>query len=119
MLTVGQVGGFDAAIDCWGGGVVMSDEELTAKQPVAPIKYTEGILCPILGLFGEEDQSPTPKQVSIHEKELKKHSKNFKFHMYPNAGHGFFYYHRPAYRQEQAIDGWGKIFNFFKEHLSS
>ena len=28
---------FDAAVDCWGGRVVMSQEELNPRQPVAPI----------------------------------------------------------------------------------
>ena len=32
--------------------------------------------------------------------------KAYEFHMYPGAGHGFFYHHRPNYRQEQAVDGW-------------
>ena len=31
--------------------------------------------------------------------------------------HGFFYYHRPLYRVEQALDGWEKIFAFFGKHL--
>ena len=37
--------------------------------------------------------------------------------MYANAGHGFFYYDRPAYRQEQAVDGWRRVFAFFETHL--
>ena len=111
--------GFDAAVDCWGGRVVMSKDELTSKQPVAPIDYTKDLSCPLLGLFGEDDQSPPPDQVAQHEEELKKHGKNYEFHMYPNAGHGFFYYDRPMYRQEQAVDGWQKVFAFFGKHLGA
>lgn len=118
FLSVCRVQGFDAAIECWGGNVVMPPENLTAKQPVAPINYTKDLSCPLLGLFGEEDQSPTPKQVAQHEQELKKHGKIYEFHMYPDAGHGFFYYHRPNYRQEQAVNGWQKIFTFLKKYLS-
>ena len=117
VLTVSRVEGFDAAVDCWGGRVVMSQEELTPKQPVAPIDYTRDLSCPLLGLFGAEDQSPPPEQVQLHEQELKKHGKSYEFHMYPDAGHGFFYYHRPSYRQEQAADGWQKLFAFFERHL--
>ena len=117
VLTVSRVQGFDAAVDCWGGRVVMSKEELTPKQPVAPIDYTKDLSCPLLGLFGEEDGAPTPEQVAVHEQELKKHDKTYEFHMYPGAGHGFFYYARPSYRQEQAVDGWGKVFAFFGKHL--
>ena len=110
--------GVDAAVDCWGGRVVMSQQELNPKQPVAPIDYTKDLSCPLLGLFGEEDQSPTAEQVALHEEELKKHGKKYEFHMYSNAGHGFFYYDRPNYRIEQALDGWNKVFAFFEKHLS-
>jgi len=109
--------GFDAAIECWGGRVVMSKEELSAGQPVAPIDYTADLSCALLGLFGEDDSSPPPAQVDQHEAELKKHNKDYEFHMYPGAGHGFFYYDRPAYRQEQAMDGWGKIWDFLHRKL--
>jgi len=97
----------------------MSKADLTPAQPVAPIDYTEDLSCPLLGLFGEDDDSPTPEQVAIHERELKKHGKDYEFHMYPNAGHGFFYYHRPSYRQEQALDGWARIFAFFGKYLAA
>src|SRR5512135_2140323 len=93
-------GGFAAAIDCWGGRVVMPAGELTPKQPVAPIDYTADLPCPLLGLFGEEDQNPSPAHVAQLEQELKRHGKTYEFHMYPKAGHGFFYYDRPNYRQE-------------------
>lgn len=116
-LTVCRVKGFDAVVDCWGGRVVMSKEELTPKQPVAPIDYTRDLSCPLLGLFGEEDKGPTPEQVTRHEEELKRHGKTYEFHMYANAGHGFFYYDRPAYRQQQAVDGWQKVFAFLQRHL--
>jgi carboxymethylenebutenolidase len=117
VLVASRVTGFDAAIDCWGGRVVMSKEEVTPKQPVAPIDYTKDLSCPLLGLFGEEDQSPTPAQVAQHEQALKQHGKTYEFHMYAKAGHGFFYYDRPAYRQEQAVDGWKKVFAFLEKYL--
>ena len=117
FLAACRIQGFSAAVECWGGRVVMPTENLTPKQPVAPIDYTKDLSCPLLGLFGEEDQSPSPEQVAQHEQELKNHNKTFEFHMYPNAGHGFFYYDRPAYRQEQAVDGWKKVFAFFEQHL--
>ena len=119
VLVASRVAGFDAAIDCWGGRVVMGQEELTAKQPVAPIDYTKDLMCPLLGLFGEEDQAPTLAQVDEHEAALKAHGKAYEFHRYAGAGHGFFYYDRPAYRQEQAVDGWQKVFTFLATHLST
>ncbi len=117
FLIACRVKGFDAAVECWGGRVVMSREELTAKQPVAPIEYTKDLSCPLLGLFGNDDKSPSPEQVNQHEAELKKHGKNYEFHRYDGAGHGFFYYDRPNYRQEQAVDGWKKIWAFLPKYL--
>jgi len=107
----------DAVVELWGGRVVMKKEELTPKMPVAPIEFTKNLACPMLGLFGNEDAAPTPEQVNQHEAELKKHGKQYEFHRYDGAGHGFFYYDRPMYRVEQALDGWKKVFSFFEKHL--
>jgi carboxymethylenebutenolidase len=116
-LAACRAPGFDAVVDCWGGRVVMAEQELTPKQPVAPLDYTADLSCPLLGLFGAEDRSPTPEQVARHEEELKRHGKQYEFHMYASAGHGFFYHDRPNYRQEQAVDGWKKLFAFLAVHL--
>ena len=108
----------DACIDLWGGRVVMDKEELNAKTPVAPIDMTKDLSCPLLGLFGNDDRAPSPEQVDQHEAELKKLGKNYEFHRYDGAGHGFNYWHRPLYRPEAAMDSWGKIFAFFGKHLA-
>jgi carboxymethylenebutenolidase len=110
--------GFDAVIDCWGGRLVMAPDQLTPKTPVSPVEYTKDLPCPVLGLFGNDDSNPTPEQVNQHEAELKKHNKTYEFHRYDGAGHGFFYYDRPAYRQAQAVDGWQKVFAFCEKYLS-
>jgi carboxymethylenebutenolidase len=117
MLTAGRVGGFDAIVDLWGGGVVQTPEQLTPQRPVAPIDYTKNLEAPVLGIFGNEDQNPSPEMVNKHEEELKKHGKQYEFHRYDGAGHGFMYYDRPPYRQQQAMDAWGKVFAFFETNL--
>ncbi len=119
FLAASRAEGFDAVVDCWGGRVVMAKEELSPNQPVAPLEYTPGLTAPILGLFGNEDRNPTAEQVNILEEELKKHKKVYEFHRYANAGHGFFYHHTPLYRQEQAVDGWTKVFAFLEKNLGS
>ena len=112
--------GVDAVVDCWGGGVVMEPEDLTPKRPVAPIDYTADLAAPMLGLFGENDRSPTPAQVAQHQAELDRCGKEYEFHMYPDAGHGFFYYfYPPAYAAEAAVDGWEKIWDFLGRHLQT
>lgn len=117
-LAACRIPGFAAAIDCWGGRVVMGKKDLNDLYPVAPIDYTKDLSCPLLGLFGEEDQNPSPEQVALHEAELKKYGKTYEFHMYPDAGHGFFYYQSRAYRQQQALDGWNKIWAFLDRYLT-
>ena len=116
-LAACRVPGFDAVVDCWGGRVVMTPDQLSTKSPVSPVEYTKDLNCPILGIFGNEDKNPTPEQVDQHEAELKKYGKNYEFHRYDGAGHGFFYYHAPAYRQAQAVDGWQKVFAFLENYL--
>jgi carboxymethylenebutenolidase len=118
FLTVCQTTAFDAAVECWGGRVVMAEADLNPRQPVSPITLTKDLSCPLLGLFGNDDQNPSPEQVNQHEAELKQHGKTYDFHRYDGAGHGFFYYDRPAYRPEQAMDGWAKVFTFFETNLA-
>ena len=116
-LCACRIPGFSAVVDCWGGRVTMSAEELTPKQPVAPVDYTADLSCPVLGIFGNDDQSPTPSQVDQLEQALIIHAKSYEFHRYEGAGHGFFYQNRPNYRQEQAVDGWAKVFAFLDRML--
>lgn len=118
LLTASKAGGFDAVVDLWGGGVVASPEQATEQRPVAPIEYTANLDAPLLGLFGDQDQSPSPSEVDQHEAELKRHGKTYEFYRYPNAGHGFFYHHRSVYRPEEAMDGWNKVFAFFGKYLT-
>lgn len=116
FLAACTVEGFDAAIDCW-GGAVSSPEEATEARPVAPIEYAENLSCPLLGIFGNEDKFPTPEIVDIMEARLKELGKDYTFLRYDGAGHGIWYYDRPMYRQEQAMDSWNKAQEFFDKHL--
>jgi carboxymethylenebutenolidase len=118
VLVASSVPGIDAVVDLWGGGVVQLPDQITPQRPVPPITLTEKLTAPILGIFGNDDHSPPPDQVDLHEAELKKFNKDYEFHRYDGAGHGFFYYDRPLYRQEQAMDAWGKIFAFFADKLA-
>ena len=117
-LTACTTQTFDALVDCWGGNVVMAPENLSPRQPVSPIDLTKDLNCPVLGIFGNDDQNPTPEQVNLLEEELKKHGKSYEFNRYDGAGHGFWYYHRPAYRAEEAIESWNKVFDFFGKNLN-
>ncbi len=108
-----------AAVDCYGAFV-------TGTPPDGfPVKVTplgdraKDLGCPLLGLFGVEDQFPSPEQVAELEGLLKAAGKDYEFHSYEGAGHAFFSVDRPAYRPEAANDGWQQIWAFFGRHLGS
>jgi carboxymethylenebutenolidase len=118
LLAASHVPAFGAVADLWGGNVVMAPERLTEKQPVAPIDLTPNLTVPLIGLFGNEDQAPSPAEVDQHEAALQQYGKTYMFHRYDGAGHGFFFYDQPRYRPQQAMDGWNKIVAFFSQYLT-
>ena len=79
----------DAAVDCYGGGVVATPDQLTPERPVAVIDMTKDLHCPLLGLFGTEDANPSPEHVARMDQELKAYAKTYEFHAYEGAGHAF------------------------------
>ena len=114
-----KIPSLNAAVDCWGGRVIVSPEQLTENQPVAVIDMTRDMSCPLLGIFGNDDANPDVEQVNLIEDELKRYNKEYEFYRYDGAGHGFFAVDRPGYRPEQAVDGWKKVFAFFEKHLQA
>lgn len=107
----------DAVVNCWGGKVVMNEDDLSLQQPVAPIDYTGQLDCPLLGIFGNDDKSPSPSDVNILEAKLKELHKDYEFYRYDNCGHGFWYYHTDRYRPIEAMASWNKVLTFFNEKL--
>ncbi|HTD90368.1 MAG TPA: dienelactone hydrolase family protein [Burkholderiales bacterium] len=109
--------GIDAVIVCYGGGVAAKPEELSPRQPVAPIDLTKDLQCPLLGFFGIEDKRPSPADAAQTEAALKQHGKTYEFHTYENCGHAFFAVDRPQYRVHAAMDGWKRVFAWFGKYL--
>ncbi len=107
----------DAAVDCYGAFVTGEAREGTTMVPI--VDKTPSLSCPLLGLFGKDDQYPSPANVAELEEALKAKGKTYEFHRYPDAGHAFFSVNRPAYRPEAATDGWQKIFAFYGKYLSA
>jgi carboxymethylenebutenolidase len=109
---------FDAAVDCYGAFVVGSPPEGFAlkAQPVLPL--ADKLACPVLGLFGAEDQHPAPEETDVLAKELTRLGKTFEFHTYEGAGHAFFAADRPSYRPTAAVEGWQRIFEWYGRYLT-
>lgn len=108
----------DAAVACY-PGMVVKPPPAQYNLKVGPIiDLAKDLHCPLLGLFGEEDQNPSPEDVAVMEKELAQHGKTYELHSYPGAGHAFFAVDRPAYRPEAAVDGWQRIFEWYGRYLA-
>ncbi len=108
----------EAAVDCYGAFVIGPLPE-GFPLTVEPIGHLAGNLsCPLLGLFGAEDQYPPPAEVAELERLLTEAGKEFEFHTFEGAGHAFFATDRPSYRPEAATEGWRYIWDFFGRTLS-
>jgi carboxymethylenebutenolidase len=109
----------DAAVDCYGAFVVGTPPEGMPLKVTPIIDKAKDLGCPLLGLFGNDDQFPSPADVDEIERVLEEHGKTFEFHRYDGAGHAFFAVDRPSYRPEAAVDGWQHIWSWFGRHLAT
>jgi carboxymethylenebutenolidase len=109
----------DAAVDNYGAFVVGNPPEGMPLKIGPIVDKTPNLSCPLLGLFGADDQFPSPDQVKELEEALKAAGKTYEFHSYEGAGHAFFSPDRPSYRVEAAVDGWQKVFAFYGKYLSA
>ena len=109
----------DAVIDCYGAFVSVD----TPADPQMPLKRTAvigeagNLRGPVLGLFGAEDQYPSPAETELLAAALTAAKKEYTFRTFENAGHGFFAVDRPYYRVEAANEGWREIFAFLEQNL--
>lgn len=98
----------------YGGRVKMS----FADGAPAPIALAANIRCPVLGIFGNDDQSPSPEDVDDYQAALQAADVAHEFHRYDGAGHGFQdFTNAERYRETQSEDAWGKALAFFDRHL--
>ena len=109
----------DAAVDCYGAFVTGTVPEGFPLKVVPLVDRTPSLGCPLLGLFGAEDQFPSPEQVDELEQALIANEKTYDFHSYEGAGHAFFSTNRASYNVEAALDGWERIFAWFGQYLST
>ncbi len=107
----------DAAVDCYGAFVVGEPPQGLGLSVRPLVDLVPKLSCPLLGLFGAEDQHPSVEQNAELEQALEEAGKEFEFHTYEGAGHAFFCPSRPSYRVEAANAGWGEIWSFFARHL--
>jgi carboxymethylenebutenolidase len=83
-----------------------------------PITLADRITCPMIGIFGNDDQNPSPDDVTDLDAALNAAGVDHTFHQYDGAGHGFQDFNNPErYREAQAEDAWVKLLAFLDGHL--
>ncbi len=83
-----------------------------------PISLAGDINCPMIGIFGNDDQNPSPDDVTDLDAALTTVGVDHEFHRYDGAGHGFQDFNNAGrYREAAAADAWEKLFAFLDGHL--
>ena len=89
----------------WGGGQ-------------SPFQRFAEISCPMLGLFGNDDENPSPADVDKIAAEFDRLGKTYQFHRYDGAGHAFLNFMRPSFRPDAAADAWQKCVAFLRSETT-
>jgi carboxymethylenebutenolidase len=108
----------NAVIDCYGAFVAIDPPAEFPLKVKGLIDEVDKLSAPVLGLFGAEDQYPSPEQNEALAEALTKAGKEFTFRTFDGAGHAFFATDRPSYRPEAAVEGWNVIFTFLSRTLA-
>jgi len=114
---------------CFGGGVSLNTAlDIPEKIDAAVIYYGHleanparlaKLDSPVLGLFGDKDESIPVATVGQFESALKKLNKPVEIKIYEGAGHAFANPSGGNYKAEAAQDAWTRTVAFFKKHLAS
>jgi carboxymethylenebutenolidase len=80
-----------------------------------PLERAADISCPVLGLFGEEDQAIPTEQVEEFGSRLSEAGIEHEIHIYPGAPHSFFDRRYDEYA-EACADAWRRMLNFLERH---
>jgi carboxymethylenebutenolidase len=105
------------AVDCYGAFIVPGVPEGFPIKVEPIVDRAPQLSCPLLGLFGVEDQYPSPAHVAELDEALTAAGKAHEFHTFDGAGHGFFATDRPSYRPVAATEGWALVADFFDRTL--
>ena len=108
FMAATSIPGITAAAVYYGGGIAADG---------GPLEQAANITAPIIGLFGNDDQNPSPDDVRKIDAELTRLGKAHEFHSYDDAGHGFMCEDRGSYNENASKDAWEKTLAFFGTHL--
>jgi|KBSMisStandDraft_5_1062788.scaffolds.fasta_scaffold03748_5 carboxymethylenebutenolidase len=121
---------------CWGGRIVWMycdhnpmvaagvawygrlEGQTNALRATFPIDVAPTLKVPVLGLYGAADTGISQESVEKMRAALKTANGKSQIVVYPDTPHAFFADYRPSYRKEAAEDGWARMQEWFKSHLS-
>jgi carboxymethylenebutenolidase len=105
---------YKALVTLYGGRVKLP----MGDGVIAPIELAGNIPCPVLGIFGNDDQNPSPADADDYAAALEAGGVPHEFHRYDGAGHGFQdFVNKDRFREAQTKDSWDKIFAFLGKQL--
>ena len=83
-----------------------------------PIELSGNIRCPVIGFFGNDDENPSPEDVTRIDDEFTEHGIAHTFHAYDGAGHAFQnFLNEAGYREEATKDSQAKLLAFLAKTL--
>jgi carboxymethylenebutenolidase len=85
-------------------------------QPKTVFDLADQLKCPLLGLYGQQDNSIPVADVREAEAKAKAAHKTVEIVIYPDAPHGFHADYRPSFRQADAEDGWKRMLAWFHRY---
>jgi carboxymethylenebutenolidase len=90
-----------------------------ARKPREPLDAVADLSCPLLCLFGDQDEFVPLSDVEELRRRLATSRRQAEVVVYPGAGHAFMNDTRPdAFRPEIAAQAWVRCVDFFQTHLS-
>ncbi len=113
---------------CFGGGIAMM-MAYKGKSVGAVVSFygasanptdddLKAVSVPVLGLYGELDQSIPQDRIKHWEATLKQYGKINEMVTYKGAQHAFFNDTRPSYNKDAAEDAWPRTLAWFAKYLT-
>ncbi|MFP6731588.1 MAG: dienelactone hydrolase family protein [Alphaproteobacteria bacterium] len=107
--------GYNAAAVLYGGRI----KAAMGPGSVPPSELAHQIPCPMIGIFGNDDENPSPADVDDLDAALTEAGVAHSFHRYDDAGHGFQdFTNATRYRKAATADAWDKLLAFFDAELT-